>query len=105
MPQLPDVRSLFDEISLLTVKRVIAKSPVRVVCFPAEIFIFAASGEELIRVEPRVRREGGLEMGYTLRDPQAAAYWLELLRKPARGSKPRHRAPTGRRPRRTGAAL
>jgi hypothetical protein len=87
MPQLPDVRSLFDDISLPTVKRVIAKTPVRVLCLPGEILIFARNYQELIRVEPRFRKGGGLEMGYSLRDPQVAAYWLDLLRKPVKEQK------------------
>jgi hypothetical protein len=106
MPGRLDLGSIFDEIALSTARRVIARAPVRVFCFPAEIFIFAANGEELIRVEPRFRKQGGLEIGYTLRDPQAAADWLRLLqepaRKPERGGRPTIEK---RRPRRTRAAL
>jgi hypothetical protein len=105
MPQVPDLRSIFEELSLPTVKRVIATAPVRVLCLPGEIFIFARNYQELIRVAPRFRKGGGLELGYTLRDPEVAAYWLELLRKPRKESKLEYRSAIGRRPSRTGVAL
>jgi hypothetical protein len=84
MALLPDSRSIFLEVTLATVKRILAGAPVRVVPLGEELLICARNFQELILVEPRVRKDGSLGLGYALRDPEALADRLDLLRKPVK---------------------
>jgi hypothetical protein len=77
---LPDTRLIFEDIQLETVKRVIGGKPVRVIPLERELIICARNFEEMILVEPHFRKGGGLEMGYSLRDPALLAEWLDLLK-------------------------
>ncbi len=101
MVQLPDTRLIFEEIQLRTVKRVIGGKPVRLVPLEKELLICARNFEEMILVEPRIRRGGGLELGYSLRDPALLAEWLDLLRKSPKEEKHEYRRG---KPRRLGRA-
>jgi hypothetical protein len=76
-------RSLFLEVKLATVKRILAGRPVRVVPLGEELLLCARNYQELILVEPRIRKDGSLGLGYALRDPIALADRLDLLRVPA----------------------
>jgi hypothetical protein len=87
MALLPDSRSIFLDVTLATVKRILAGAPVRVIPLGEELLICARNFEELILVEPRVRKDGSLGLGYALRDPQALADRLDLLRKPVKEQK------------------
>jgi hypothetical protein len=87
MALLPESRSIFLNVTLATVKRILASSPVRVVPLGEELLICARNFEELILVEPRVRKDGSIGLGYALRDPQALADRLDLLRKPVKEKK------------------
>jgi hypothetical protein len=102
MALLPDTRSIFLDVTLATVKRILAGKPVRVVSLGDELLICARNFEELILVEPTIRKDGSLGLGYALRDPQALAERLDLLRKPMKEQK-KHDYRAGK-PRRLGRA-
>lgn len=102
MALLPDSRSIFLDVTLATVKRILAGAPVRVVPFGEELLICARNFQELILVEPSIRKDGSLGLGYALRDPVALADRLDLLRKPVKEQK-KYNYRTGK-PRRLGRA-
>ena len=102
MAPLPDIRVIFEDIDLRTVKRVIAGKPVRVVLLGNELFICARNYEELILVEPRIRKGGRLELAYALRDPALLAERLDVLKKPRKEAKTDYRSAQPRRLGRTG---
>lgn len=87
MALLPDTRSIFLDVTLATVKRILAGKPARVVSLGDELLICARNLEELILVEPTIRKDGSLGLGYALRDPQALADRMDLLRKPVKEQK------------------
>ena len=87
MALLPESRSIFLDVTLATVKRILAGKPVRVVSLGDELLICARNLEELILVEPTIRKDGSLGLGYALRDPHALAEKLDLLRKPVKEQK------------------
>jgi hypothetical protein len=104
MALLPATRAIFLEVTLATVKRILAGKPARIVLFGGEILIGAMGFEELILVEPKIRKDGSLGLGYALRDPEALAARLELLRKPVKEQKKyEYRAGKPRRPSRAGS--
>lgn len=103
MVPLPDTRLIFEDIQLQTVKRVIGGKPVRVVPLEKELIICARNFEEMILVEPRILRGGGLELGYSLRDPALLAEWLDLFWKGAKEPKYEYRRSNPRRPGRAGS--
>ena len=74
-------RLLFLEVTQATVKRILANKDVRVVPHREELLICARNFRELILVTPIIRKDGSLGLGYALRDPQALAKMLALLRK------------------------
>jgi hypothetical protein len=104
MALLPRTRAIFLEVTLATVKRILAGKPARIVPLGGELLIGARGFEELILVEPTIRKNGSLGLGYALRDPEALAQRLELLRKPVkeqkeydyRAGKPRRLGRTGK---------
>jgi len=75
----PDIQSLFEDVSLSKVKRIIAGSSVRVVPMESGIFILARNFEEMILVEPRIRPGGDMYVTYGLRDDAALADYLDRL--------------------------
>ena len=87
MALLPDSRAIFLGVTLATVKRILAGKSARVVPLGGELLICARNFEELILVEPAIRKDGSLALGYALRDPQALADRLDLLRKPVKEQK------------------
>ncbi len=87
MALLPGTRSIFLDVTLATVKRILAGKPVRVVSLGDELLICARNFEELILVEPTIRKDRSLGLGYALRDPQALVEKLDLLRKPVKEQK------------------
>jgi len=82
MALLPDSRSIFLDVTLATVKRILAGKPARIIPLGGELLICARNFEELILVEPSFLKDGSLGLGYALRDPEALAERLDLLRKP-----------------------
>ena len=103
MALLPEARSLFLGVTPATVKRILAGAPVRVVSLGDELLLSARNFQELILVEPRIRKDGSLGLGYALRDPDALADRLDLLRLPVKEQKKDdYRAGKPRRLRRTG---
>jgi hypothetical protein len=72
-------QALFEEVPLAVARGVIGGAWVRVVLFEQSLFICPWASEELVRVEPGRRREGGMELIYTLRNPQALAGRLDCL--------------------------
>ncbi len=87
MALLPATRAIFLEVTLATVKRILAGRPARIIPLRGELLICARDFEELILVEPTIRKDGSLGLGYALRDPQALADRLDLLRKPVKEQK------------------
>lgn len=75
----PDIHSLFEDVSLSVIKRIIAGQPVRVVPMGGEVFILARNFEQMILVEPRIRPGGELYITYGLRDDAALADYLDRL--------------------------
>jgi hypothetical protein len=83
MALLPVSRSIFENVDLRTLRRVIGGKPVRLKSLENGLLICARSGEELVLVEPHIRPGGRLELTYSLRDPALLAEALDLLRKPS----------------------
>ena len=75
----PDIQSLFEDVSLSVIKRIIAGQPVRVVPMEGEVFILARNFEQMVLVEPRIRPGGELYVTYGLRDDAALADYLGRL--------------------------
>ena len=92
----PDIHSLFEDVTLSRIKKIIAGQPVRLVPMEGELFILARNFEQMILVEPRIRPGGELYITYGLRDDVALADYLGRLgcsrKEPTHGyrrSKPR----------------
>jgi hypothetical protein len=99
----PDIHSIFEDVSLSNIKRIIASQPVRVVPMEGEVFILARNFEQMILVEPRIRPGGELYVTYGLRDDAALADYLGRLG--CGGKEPTHgyRRAKARRPGRAGS--
>ena len=80
-------RLLFLEVTPATVRRILANQDVRVVPHGEELLICARNFEELILVEPSIRKDGSVGLGYALRDPAALADRLDLPKKPVKEQK------------------
>jgi len=87
MALLPASRAIFQEVTMATVKRILAGKPARIVALGGQLLICARNFEELILVEPTIRKDGSVGLGYALRDPEALAQRLELLRNPVKEQK------------------
>jgi hypothetical protein len=75
----PDIHSLFEDVPLSRIKRIIAGQPVRLVPMEGELFILVRNFEQMILVEPRIRPGGDLYITYGLRDDVALADYLGRL--------------------------
>lgn len=81
MALLPASRAVFLDVTLATVKRILDGKPARVVPLGGELFLCARDFREMVLVEPIIREDGSLGLGYALRDPEALAARLLLPRK------------------------
>lgn len=72
-------QALFEEVPLPVAQGVTGGGIVWVVLFEQSLLIGPRYSRELLRVEPRRRREGGGELVYSLRNPQALMGRLDRL--------------------------
>ncbi len=83
----PSARALFKNLTLASVRRLLTHQGVRVIPLGERLLICVRNSEEVILVEPRLRKGGGVGLGYALRDQEALAEWLDQPRKLRKESK------------------
>ena len=88
----PDIRSIFEDVSPSTIRRILGGQPARALPVEGGLYLWARNAGELIWVEPRIRPAGDLGLAYTLRDDELLAGVLDRLglsrRGPAHGTRP-----------------
>lgn len=91
MALLPSARALYETLPLAAARRLLAHQAVRVIPLGDLLLICARNSEEVILVEPRLRKGGGLGLEYAIRDSEALAEWLDQPRKFKKESKHEYR--------------
>ncbi len=102
MALLTSARALFENLPLAEARRLLAQQGVRVIPLGDLLLICARNSEEVILVEPHIRKGGGLGLRYALRDSEALAEWLDQPRSRRKEQKHDYRAGKTRRLGRTG---